>query len=346
MINSSIQNPLISVIIPCYNVEKYLDRCLKSIVHQTYRNLEIILVDDGSPDSSGIICDRWADKDNRIIVIHKENGGLGFARNSGIKIAKGEYIAFVDSDDYIDITMYEKLIATANNTNSDVVYCGIFREQSNGKIIRQSDFNTQMTFEKKDLIELSQGFFKPTSLTPQMLSMSVWHSIYKHNIIQTKFYSEREVGSEDLHFQISAVLRAQRVTFIPDCLYYYCYNGESLSHSFLFDKFRRYKVLTNYVNNIFSSIGIKGQAEYYAFVISFVSSRQSLLSKDNVTSKMYIKQLAEDSFWDKCDIRGIKLSLSKKIFYYCLKNHHPNILYNFSRIYSYINYNLLGKSHR
>ena len=99
---------LISVIVPIYNVEKYLTKCIESIINQTYKNLEIILVDDGSPDKSPIICDEYAKKDNRIKVIHKKNGGLSDARNYGMSLATGEYISFIDSDDYIDEEMYEK----------------------------------------------------------------------------------------------------------------------------------------------------------------------------------------------------------------------------------------------
>lgn len=102
-------NELISLIIPVFNVEKYLDKCVETIVNQTYSNLEIILVDDGSTDSSGEKCDYWKKKDNRIIVIHKKNGGLSSARNAGIEIATGKYISFIDSDDFIDLKMIEIL---------------------------------------------------------------------------------------------------------------------------------------------------------------------------------------------------------------------------------------------
>ena len=103
--------PKISVIVPVYNVEKYLDNCINSIVNQTYDNLEILLVDDGSKDNSGSLCDEWALRDNRIKVIHKQNGGASSARNAGLDAATGEYIGFVDADDYIDIDMYEIMYA-------------------------------------------------------------------------------------------------------------------------------------------------------------------------------------------------------------------------------------------
>lgn len=102
-------NDLISLIVPIYNVEKYLDKCIDTIINQTYSNIEIILVDDGSTDASGEICDKWKKKDNRITVIHKLNGGLSSARNAGIDIATGKYIGFIDSDDYIDLEMIETM---------------------------------------------------------------------------------------------------------------------------------------------------------------------------------------------------------------------------------------------
>ena len=105
------KTPLISVIIPVYRVEKYLDRCLRSITEQTYRNLEIILVDDGSPDNSGTICDAWAARDSRIRVIHKENAGAGAARNTGLNVASGDVVSMIDSDDYLEIHMYEHLLS-------------------------------------------------------------------------------------------------------------------------------------------------------------------------------------------------------------------------------------------
>lgn len=116
---------LISVIIPIYKVEEYLDKCVFSVVNQTYSNLEIILVDDGSPDNCPQMCDGWASRDNRIKVIHKANGGLSDARNAGIQIAKGDFIAFVDSDDWIAPNMYQMMIEAIEKENADICACGI-----------------------------------------------------------------------------------------------------------------------------------------------------------------------------------------------------------------------------
>lgn len=121
------EEPLISVIVPVYNVEKYLDKCVDSIVNQTYKNLEIILVDDGSPDNCPKMCDNWAKKDKRIKVIHKENGGVSSARNVGIDNAKGEYIGFVDSDDWTEKKYIQKLYEVLIQENADIALCGYNR---------------------------------------------------------------------------------------------------------------------------------------------------------------------------------------------------------------------------
>ena len=131
------KNDLISVIVPVYKVEQYLNECIKSIINQTYKNLEIILVNDGSPDDCGKMCDIWAKKDNRIKVIHKKNGGLSDARNCGIDIANGKYIQFVDSDDLLELDMIDFLYTNIQKYNCDISICSnyIFDEK---EVINQS----------------------------------------------------------------------------------------------------------------------------------------------------------------------------------------------------------------
>lgn len=126
--------PVISVIVPIYNVEKYLPRCIESILNQSFKEFELILVDDGSSDNSGKICDIYAEKDERVKVIHKENGGVSSARNVGIKAVNGEYIGFVDPDDYIDREMYKNLYELCENNNCDIGICKLGREVD-GKLL-------------------------------------------------------------------------------------------------------------------------------------------------------------------------------------------------------------------
>ena len=144
-------NPKISIIVPVYNGEKYLEKCVDSIIHQTERDIEVILVDNGSLDLSGEMCDAFAEKDNRIKVIHQPNNGVSFARNTGIENAKGDYIGFVDADDWIDIDMYDSLLKEASRSEADVVMCDATTVYSNGET--QADTITQ--FRRSAVLRLS-----------------------------------------------------------------------------------------------------------------------------------------------------------------------------------------------
>lgn len=241
------EKPKVSVIVPVYNVEKYIDRCMETLLNQKLTDIEIILVNDGSPDNSPAICDQYAEKDRRVKVVHKANGGLGYARNSGIEIATGEYIAFVDSDDYVDTSMYKKLYEVANNNNSDVVFCGFNRELKRGKFFPVLECKELVKYEGDEEIgKLLLDFIasKPKYPVERKYAMSVWHSIYKLDIIKEnniRFVSEREYASEDLPFQIDFFKKANKINFIPDVFYYYCYNDSSLTKTFVQDKYFRFK---------------------------------------------------------------------------------------------------------
>ena len=132
----------ISIIVPVYKAEKYLPRCVESLLSQTYRELEIILVDDGSPDNCPEICDGYAEKDSRVKVIHKENGGVSSARNAGLEAASGDYITFVDSDDYVDGQMYEKMLSVAEEYSCDVVMCDCVKEFSDRREVYSHDIRS------------------------------------------------------------------------------------------------------------------------------------------------------------------------------------------------------------
>ncbi|MBQ8805587.1 MAG: glycosyltransferase [Bacteroidaceae bacterium] len=279
----NMNSPLISIIIPVYNVEKYLNRCMESVVNQTLKNIEIILIDDGSPDNSPQLCDEWGRKDSRIKVVHKVNEGLGLARNTGMEVATGKYIAFIDSDDYVEPKMYEKLYTKAISNNADIVYCGYKLGLDDGTFTDKSDFNEEKTFENKNDIEnLSINYFYPQN--GHLMMMSVWHSIYKREIIKTKFFSERIVVSEDLHFQISAILNSKKIIYIPDSLYYYCYNKDSLSHSFSINKFYNIQNLISLLLSIYPNKKKYVYKYFFNFTLNIIR-----LLHGNKTLKTYEK---------------------------------------------------------
>ncbi len=212
---------LISVIIPVYNVEKYLGRCLESVLNQTYKNLEIILVDDGSKDNSGKICDEFALKDKRIKVIHKENGGLSSARNAGLKIAKGEFIGFVDSDDWIDYEMYEVLYKLMIEKKTDI---------SCGNIVRTTkEFecnNKRKVIEQvysKD--EFAKMYFKVYS---QETVHYVVNKLYRREVAMKMTFPEGLIN-EDVEGFFYALSVSKKVAVTNQVTYYYWQNSDSIS---------------------------------------------------------------------------------------------------------------------
>lgn len=240
--------PKVSIILPIYNVEKYLDRCMESLLNQTLEDIEIIMVDDGSPDNCPQMCDEYAKKDNRVKVVHKKNAGLGFARNSGLDVAKGEYIAFVDSDDYVGLNMYKTLYDRAEADKCDAVFCGFRTEVKQNKWVYSDEVDADKLWRGKDvqLFMLDMIASGAGVKAERLYQMSVWHSIYKRSIIEDyhlRFVSEREVASEDIPFQVDYLSKANIVAYIKETFYSYCLNGTSLTATLKPEKYARYKQL-------------------------------------------------------------------------------------------------------
>lgn len=211
--------PLISVIVPVYKVEKYLDRCVQSIVDQTYRNLEIILVDDGSPDNCGAMCDAWAAKDSRIKVIHKENGGLSDARNAGMTVAMGEYIGFIDSDDYISQDMYQLLYDQMYADGSDIAACGVEMVFEDGSSSRTLTKEGNCVLNAKEAME--------AIVAESWLKQPVWYKLYKSEQIRDIPFP---VGKyhEDVFWSYRAIARAKKVSVFDTPCYFYIQRGGSI----------------------------------------------------------------------------------------------------------------------
>ncbi len=215
----------VSVIIPIYNSEKNLDRCINSAVNQTLRDIEIILVDDGSQDSSPEICDKWAEEDCRIKVIHKKNGGVSSARNAGLDAAAGKYICFFDSDDYAESSMIEKLYNKLFAENADIcTCCNFFNDTYSEKPSRQT-------------IEIRNKLFGSAFAEyfgKDIISYSVWGSVYKSDIIKKyniRFLDYQKVFSEDSLFNLMYFSLITRLTYIDEPLYRYYRHDNSLMTS-------------------------------------------------------------------------------------------------------------------
>lgn len=214
--------PLISIIVPVYNVEKYLSKCLESIINQTYKNLEIILVDDGSTDKSGIICDKYIEKDNRIRIIHKNNGGLSDARNKGLDMAKGEYVGFVDSDDFIAEDMYECLYNFAQKNNLDVAMCSSCDVYEN-KVIYPRKFRNIILDEKEAII--NNIFLNPFGGT----SVSVCNKLFTIDVVRDIRF-EKDKTTEDGFFVLQWIGKVKRFGRIDKVKYFYRQRDKSIIH--------------------------------------------------------------------------------------------------------------------
>ena len=213
------RNQLISIIIPVYNVYQYLECCLKSVLTQTYHNLEIILIDDGSIDGSGNICDEYAQRDSRIVVLHQMNRGVSSARNKGIEMARGDYVLFIDADDYIDRSYVKSLYEKLNL--ADVVICGYRRKTGNQGL---------RLLEKEGLLEREELFFHV--MCTNVIHGSCWNKIFSRKILENcniTFHENIDIG-EDMVFVTEYLQHCTSYYYINKPLYFYRMNEQSALH--------------------------------------------------------------------------------------------------------------------
>lgn len=212
-------NPLISVIVPIYNVEKYLARCVDSIVNQTYKNLEIILVDDGSPDRCPQMCDDYAEKDSRIKVVHKKNGGLSDARNAGMAVATGKYISFIDSDDYVSDDFFECLLDVMNKENSDIAECSVVKFYEDNRFDEFSDDLSVKTYDTQDAMS--------ALIAENPFHQHVWNKLYKTELVKDIPYAVGKLN-EDEFWTYRVFGRANKVARLNKTMYYYFQRNSSI----------------------------------------------------------------------------------------------------------------------
>ena len=302
--------PKVSVIIPCYKVEKYLDRCVESVINQTLKDLEIILVDDESPDHVPEICDEWALKDARIKVIHKKNGGLGMACNSGIEVATGKYVAFLDSDDWIDANMYQTMYDTAEKHQAQMVFTGLRRVDTNGNVIGYLTHKEKFQiYEGKNEIDglACDLVASEVSLAAEgTLQMSAKVVLYSKSTIDEnhlRFVSEREVMSEDMHFNLNMLSHSQCVCVVPRFFYNYRCTTGSITQKADLDQFERIKSLYFFTLKECQILGIEENIyqRIQRFFIGYVRNyiRVVCRSKSSISEQIRIIQMiVNDPVWN------------------------------------------------
>ena len=259
---------LLSVIIPVYNVEKTLERCVTSVINQTYTNLEIILVNDGSTDNSLQICEKLKYKDSRIKVINKKNGGLSSARNAGLDIMTGQYVAFLDSDDYINESMYKDLFSCIDKYGVDTALCSTQRVLSNGTLIPILETKKNRLFGNDEIIKdfLLGMFYNRDKISNKeyQYEMAVWRAIYMADIIRENnihFVSEREIVSEDILFDLDYFRYSKKIYYLNKYYHYYCDNSSSLTAQYKDDTIKRLFSLYNTIKNKLETLNIN--STYY-----------------------------------------------------------------------------------
>ena len=273
--------PLISVIVPVYKVEDYLEKCIQSIINQTYNNLQIILVDDGSPDNCGKICDVYAKKDKRIEVVHKNNGGLSDARNVGINKAKGEYIAFVDSDDYIEKSMYKDMYNLMEKRKADVCICNFYNVEGNNKSLK----NPNKGIQEYDKISILKEILLDTKVQSY-----AWNKLYKKEVFNNIKYP---VGKkyEDIGTTFYILEKCNKIIVTGKPEYYYLNRKDSI------------------VNNVNEQTII----DYIELIIKRYDYIEKNLKELDKYNKYYLAKTLITAYYDIKSLKDIK-SETQKLF--------------------------------
>ncbi len=310
--------PVLSIVVPVYNVEKYLHRCVDSILKQTIKDIEIILVDDGSPDDSPRICDEYSLTDSRIRVIHKENGGLSSARNAGLAIAKGRYIGFVDSDDSIATTMYEELVAVIQRENVDFVMSDYERLLSDGTSYLQSKNVRAGRFNRE---EISKEIF-PSLIMGRDIEygplLSVWHCLYRTDFLRANniWFDEEVKWSEDNIFSAMVGFCADSFYYLKGrALYKYYQNDGTITTSYRPNAWDVYCVMNRHLEAYFGNNPVydfSQQLKRHILYYACVCIGQAFLLDEYSRKKIVLNLLSSDELrraFQHFDYSGVPIKL-------------------------------------
>lgn len=293
---------LISIIVPIYKVEKYLEKCLHNLTNQSYRNLEIILVDDGSPDKCPKMCDEWAEKDNRIKVIHKQNGGVMSAWTEGFKSSTGKYTTFCDPDDFFEFNAVEKLYASLKENNADMSICGYKVVYAN-KIINKPAFENNIcgVFENEELEQIKA---KSVEQINSYFPLYKWNKLFKSSLIKNnlKYCDEKISLGDDCCVTLGALLDSKKIVVIENNLYNYIQRKTSIIHAYNKKLLLQFETLLSCINslitdkNYFNEKSICYEQTRMLFILSrnFINSTNSRKEK-----KQIYKNLLESDFVSK-----------------------------------------------
>lgn len=351
-INENVEAPFFSIVLSIYNVEKYLERCINSVLEQSFQDFELILVDDGSLDSSGKICDLYSKKDKRIKVIHKKNEGLGYARNTGLENAKGQYIFFFDSDDYILQALLKDVYEEIMLNNSQAIFYGFDRVDKNEKKVFSMIPTPEKNYycDKNEIMnDLLANFITKNPYTGKRFNIriSAWNCCLNLNFLRKnslKFVSEREFISEDIYFYIDMFRYLNYVSILNKSYYCYCQNTGSLTFSYREDRFDRIKKFYIDIQELANKYGYDGQVQlrlYGSFIATTISCLKMEVANFKHTSiKMSlnnIKKICNDTLFLKAINTYPTKYINKnwKFFIYLINKNKIEILFVFLLIQFY-----------
>lgn len=330
-------NGLITVVVPIYNVERYLNRCIESIVNQTYKELEILLIDDGSPDQCPQMCDEWAKKDCRIRVIHKLNEGLGIARNVGIEHASGEYICFFDSDDYIADDLVEKAYRKICQEEADIVIYGSVTACTKDNIfIAHIPNPAKDVYEGREVLSSFLPEFigpDPESGKESHLPRGAWAALYRMDLIRRadwRFVSEREIISEDIYSHLVLYKDVRKVAVLREAPYYYCTNEESLSRSYHSGRYEKIKYFYERCVEACRSAGYPDEVARRCME-PFISFTIAALKQEVVLAEnpgKAIRKIIDDPVLQQvlCAKKKDKTNLKKRMLFWAIRNKKYSIV--------------------
>lgn len=339
-------HPKVSIIIPVYNVEKYLPRCMDSLLNQTLTDIEIILVDDESPDNCPAICDEYAKNDNRVRVIHKKNEGQGYARNAGLETATGEYIAFVDSDDYVELNAYQILYSVAKDSKADAVYFNYQRFNDQGNTWMEEGFDKKIWYQTEHDIRgliLDMIANPPKEKNDRDINSSACSALFRQDMIKKsgiKFKSEREFAcGEDLLFNFDYLIRSSSVVAIPDALYNYRVNQSSYSRAVQPDYITKMHLFYQYLLTLLrkNNFGTDGYLRATRLVIGYsrFAMRQYVQSSVSKKEKMqWLKEVVRHNYWKEIAVTYPYRQLPFKytLHFYLFHKGYTRLLYYLSKM--------------
>lgn len=324
------EKELVSVIVPVYNVEQYVSRCVESLLYQSYKPIEIILVDDGSTDDSGTVCDKYEKKYENIHVIHKQNEGLGYARNTGLQNIHGEYVVFVDSDDWVSSDFIKNLYRGLKEYSVDYCKSGFCRMLNDGTVVSSTKYADEFFPKNEAAKSLFPRMIGSSPNIHDSIEMSACAVMYRSSVIIENgitFPSERDVISEDIVFNMEYLNVCSGAVVISNIDYMYRVNTTSLSHTYRPDRYEACIKFYSYMTNRLNEYGYEEDAFYRLKRILFVYIRAIIRMEANHTAKNIGKRISSVRCicTDVCTRSDIldypvrKLQFKQRVFVYMLK---------------------------